>query len=135
MSQMPLSPSRDMPCPTDRTDAAEVVALRYTVGKELVWESATLTMDSMTAIKQYLLSNNLLSDTQFGFCQGHSAPALITAEFQIWTEELNSRGELKMAVGVVDEVKAKRHADDGQNEERDTCSFTDINMAKTEENK
>eukprot|EP00061_Rhincodon_typus_P000421 g11648.t1 len=29
------------------------------------------------AIKQHLLRNNLLSDTQFGFRQGHSAPDLI----------------------------------------------------------
>eukprot|EP00061_Rhincodon_typus_P017165 g45739.t1 len=32
-----------------------------------------------SAIKQHPLSNNILSDAQFGFCQGHSAPDLITA--------------------------------------------------------
>eukprot|EP00061_Rhincodon_typus_P007528 g29300.t1 len=38
-------------------------------------------MDSVinSAIKQHLLGNNLLSDAQFGFHQGHSAPDLITA--------------------------------------------------------
>eukprot|EP00061_Rhincodon_typus_P001367 g14606.t1 len=46
-----------------------------------------------SAIKQDLLSNNLLSDTQFGFHQGHSAPDLITALVQTWTKELNSRGK------------------------------------------
>eukprot|EP00061_Rhincodon_typus_P008027 g30266.t1 len=46
-----------------------------------------------SAIKQHLLSNNLLSNTQFGFCQGHSAPDPITALIQTWTKELNSRGE------------------------------------------
>eukprot|EP00061_Rhincodon_typus_P009277 g32658.t1 len=35
-----------------------------------------------SAIKQLLLSNNLLSDTQFGFCQGYSAPDLITVLFK-----------------------------------------------------
>eukprot|EP00061_Rhincodon_typus_P014632 g41777.t1 len=44
------------------------------------------------AIKQRLLSNNLLSDAQFGFRQGLSAPDLITALVQMWTKELNSRG-------------------------------------------
>eukprot|EP00061_Rhincodon_typus_P002304 g17142.t1 len=43
-----------------------------------------------SAIKQLLLGNNLLSDAQFGFCQGHSAPDLITALVQTWTKELNS---------------------------------------------
>eukprot|EP00061_Rhincodon_typus_P007734 g29723.t1 len=42
-----------------------------------------------SAIRQHLLSNKLLSDAQFGFCQGHSAPDLITAFVQIWTKELN----------------------------------------------
>eukprot|EP00061_Rhincodon_typus_P006001 g26171.t1 len=42
-------------------------------------------------IKQHLLSNNLLSDAQFGFCLGHSTPDLITALVQTWTKELNSR--------------------------------------------
>eukprot|EP00061_Rhincodon_typus_P010000 g33929.t1 len=32
-----------------------------------------------SAIKQHLPSNILLSDAQFGFRQGHSAPGLITA--------------------------------------------------------
>eukprot|EP00061_Rhincodon_typus_P005870 g25901.t1 len=31
-----------------------------------------------SAMKQHLPSNNLLSDVQFEFCQGHSAPDLIT---------------------------------------------------------
>eukprot|EP00061_Rhincodon_typus_P007511 g29274.t1 len=44
-----------------------------------------------SAIEQHLLSNNTLSETQFGFCQGHSAPDLITALVQIWTKELNSK--------------------------------------------
>eukprot|EP00061_Rhincodon_typus_P013494 g39898.t1 len=46
-----------------------------------------------SAIKQLLLSNNLLSDAQFGFCQRHSTPDLITILVQTWTKELNSRGE------------------------------------------
>eukprot|EP00061_Rhincodon_typus_P002194 g16848.t1 len=46
-----------------------------------------------SAIKQYLISNNVLSDAQFGFCQGHSVPDLITALVQTWTKERNSRGE------------------------------------------
>eukprot|EP00061_Rhincodon_typus_P004567 g22894.t1 len=45
------------------------------------------------AIKQHLLSNKLLSDAQFGFCQDHSAPVLITALVQTWTKELNSRAK------------------------------------------
>eukprot|EP00061_Rhincodon_typus_P002649 g18119.t1 len=44
----------------------------------------------ISAIKQHLLSNNLLSDTQFGFHQSHSAPDLITALVQTWAKELNS---------------------------------------------
>eukprot|EP00061_Rhincodon_typus_P006563 g27327.t1 len=40
-----------------------------------------------------IYGNNLLGDTQFGFCQGHSAPYFITALVQTWTKELNSRGE------------------------------------------
>eukprot|EP00061_Rhincodon_typus_P015073 g42547.t1 len=36
---------------------------------------------------------NLLSDAQFGFRQGHSASDLITALFQTWTREPNSRRE------------------------------------------
>eukprot|EP00061_Rhincodon_typus_P018294 g47407.t1 len=47
-----------------------------------------------SAIKQHLPSTNLLTDTQSGFCQGHSAPDLITALVQTWTKELNSRGEV-----------------------------------------
>eukprot|EP00061_Rhincodon_typus_P003735 g20853.t1 len=46
-----------------------------------------------SAIKQHLLGYNLLSDTQFGLRQGHSAPDLITASVQTWTKELNCRGE------------------------------------------
>eukprot|EP00061_Rhincodon_typus_P001257 g14206.t1 len=46
-----------------------------------------------SAIKQHLLRNNLLSDAQFGFRQGHSAPDIITASVQTWTKVLNSRGE------------------------------------------
>ena len=49
-----------------------------------------------SAIKQHLLSNNLLSDAQFGFRQVHSAPDLITALVQTWTKELNSRGEVRV---------------------------------------
>eukprot|EP00061_Rhincodon_typus_P003254 g19634.t1 len=56
-----------------------------------------------SAINQHLLQNNLLrnnllSDVQFVFCQGHSAPDPITALVQIWTKELNSRGEVKVTV-------------------------------------
>eukprot|EP00061_Rhincodon_typus_P009900 g33741.t1 len=46
-----------------------------------------------SAIKQHLLSNNLLSDAQFGFRQDHSAPELITALVQMQTKELDPRGE------------------------------------------
>eukprot|EP00061_Rhincodon_typus_P007807 g29866.t1 len=46
-----------------------------------------------SAIKLHLLIINLLSDTQFGFHQGNSAPALITTLIQTWAKELNSRGE------------------------------------------
>eukprot|EP00061_Rhincodon_typus_P001610 g15269.t1 len=49
-----------------------------------------------STIKQHLLSNNLLSDAQFGFRQGHSAPDLITASIQTWTKELNSRGDVRV---------------------------------------
>eukprot|EP00061_Rhincodon_typus_P004537 g22834.t1 len=45
------------------------------------------------AIEQHLLNNNLLTDAQLGFCQGHSSPDLITASVQIWTKQLNCRGE------------------------------------------
>eukprot|EP00061_Rhincodon_typus_P010790 g35339.t1 len=44
----------------------------------------------ISAIKQHLLSD------KFGFCQGHSAPDLVTALVQTWTEELNSRGEVRI---------------------------------------
>eukprot|EP00061_Rhincodon_typus_P004175 g21917.t1 len=43
---------------------------------------------SNSAIKQHVFSNNLLSDAQFGFHQGHSVPDLITALVQTWTKEL-----------------------------------------------
>eukprot|EP00061_Rhincodon_typus_P005120 g24234.t1 len=46
-----------------------------------------------SAIKQHLLGNNLLSDAQFGFCQGRSALDFITALVQTWTKELNYRRE------------------------------------------
>ncbi|XP_067858124.1 exosome complex component CSL4 isoform X1 [Heptranchias perlo] len=46
-----------------------------------------------SAIKRHLLTNNLLTDSQFGFRQDHSAPDLITALVQTWTKEQNSRGE------------------------------------------
>ena len=49
-----------------------------------------------SAIKQHLLSNNLPSDAQFGFHQGHSAPELITALVQTWMKELNSTGEVRV---------------------------------------
>eukprot|EP00061_Rhincodon_typus_P011763 g37024.t1 len=49
--------------------------------------------DINSAIKQHLLSNNLLSNAQFGFHQDHSAPDLIAALVQTWTKELNSRDE------------------------------------------
>eukprot|EP00061_Rhincodon_typus_P008343 g30865.t1 len=43
------------------------------------------------AIKQHLLSNNLTTNAQFGFCQDHSAPDLITDFVRSWTKELNSK--------------------------------------------
>eukprot|EP00061_Rhincodon_typus_P017150 g45717.t1 len=49
-----------------------------------------------SAIKQHLLSNNLLNDTQLGFCSDHSAPDLVTALVQSGMKELNSRGEMRM---------------------------------------
>eukprot|EP00061_Rhincodon_typus_P002273 g17050.t1 len=49
-----------------------------------------------SAIKQRLLSDDLLSDAQFGSCQGHSASDFITALVQTWTKELNSRGEVRV---------------------------------------
>eukprot|EP00061_Rhincodon_typus_P006205 g26587.t1 len=51
---------------------------------------------SNSASKQHLLSNNLLSDAQFGFCQGYSAPDLITTLVQTRTKELNSRGDVRV---------------------------------------
>eukprot|EP00061_Rhincodon_typus_P001737 g15627.t1 len=61
-----------------------------------------------SAIEQHLLSNNLLNDAQFGFCQGHSAPKLMTALVQTWMKELNSRvvvrvtaPDIKAAIGQV----------------------------------
>ena len=49
-----------------------------------------------SAIKQHLLSNNLFSNAQFGFRQGHLAPDLITALVQTWTKELKFRGEVRV---------------------------------------
>eukprot|EP00061_Rhincodon_typus_P014698 g41900.t1 len=49
-----------------------------------------------SAVKQDLLSNNLLSDAQFVFGQSHSTADLITAMVLTWTKELNSRGEVKV---------------------------------------
>ncbi|XP_067850316.1 uncharacterized protein [Heptranchias perlo] len=49
-----------------------------------------------SAIKRHLLTNNLLTDAQFGFRQDHSAPDLIAALVQTWTKELNSRGEVRV---------------------------------------
>eukprot|EP00061_Rhincodon_typus_P011790 g37065.t1 len=53
------------------------------------WRICKVMEDAInSAIKQHPLSNNQLSDAQFGFCQGHSAPNLIDsnmdkrAEFQ-----------------------------------------------------
>eukprot|EP00061_Rhincodon_typus_P018447 g47619.t1 len=46
-----------------------------------------------STIKQHLLSNNLLSDTQFGFPQGYSASEHITILVHIWTKVQSSRGE------------------------------------------
>eukprot|EP00061_Rhincodon_typus_P004913 g23721.t1 len=48
------------------------------------------------AIKQHLLSNSLLTNTQFGFCEDHIAHDFITALVQTWTEKLNSRGEVRV---------------------------------------
>eukprot|EP00061_Rhincodon_typus_P016308 g44453.t1 len=44
-----------------------------------------------STIKQHLLSNNLLSDAQYGFRQDHSAPDFITTLIQTRTKELGSR--------------------------------------------
>eukprot|EP00061_Rhincodon_typus_P011071 g35827.t1 len=52
-----------------------------------------------SAIKQ-----NLLSDAQFGFHQGHSAPDLITALLQTWTNELNFRGEVRVTAFIIKAV-------------------------------
>eukprot|EP00061_Rhincodon_typus_P013640 g40149.t1 len=41
----------------------------------------------------YHISNNLLTDTQFGFSQGHSASEFITDLVQMWTKEVSSRGK------------------------------------------
>eukprot|EP00061_Rhincodon_typus_P008803 g31741.t1 len=60
-----------------------------------VYPTMCKVMEDVTnnAIKQHLLSNSLLSDAQFGFSQGHSAPNFITALVQTWTKDLNSRHE------------------------------------------
>eukprot|EP00061_Rhincodon_typus_P006864 g27939.t1 len=44
-----------------------------------------------SAIKQHLLSNNLRSDAQFGFRQGHSALEFVMTLVQAWANELTSR--------------------------------------------
>eukprot|EP00061_Rhincodon_typus_P018597 g47824.t1 len=44
-----------------------------------------------SAIKLHVLGNNLLSDAQFGFHQGHSPPDIVTALVQTWPKVLNSR--------------------------------------------
>uniref|UniRef100_UPI00398F2BD0 N-acetyllactosaminide beta-1,3-N-acetylglucosaminyltransferase 4-like n=1 Tax=Pristiophorus japonicus TaxID=55135 RepID=UPI00398F2BD0 len=44
-----------------------------------------------STIKRHLLTNNLLTDAQFGFHQNHLTPDPITALVQTWTKELNSR--------------------------------------------
>eukprot|EP00061_Rhincodon_typus_P006798 g27811.t1 len=49
-----------------------------------------------SATKQHLLSNNLLSDAQFGLRQCYSVSDLITALVQTWTKELNSRSEVRV---------------------------------------
>ncbi|XP_067890528.1 uncharacterized protein ercc5 [Heterodontus francisci] len=59
-----------------------------------------------SAFKWHLLSNNLLSDAQFGFHQGHSAPDLITALVQIWAKGLNSRVKGKEEEDILDCVLA-----------------------------
>ncbi|XP_067842783.1 anoctamin-7-like [Heptranchias perlo] len=48
-------------------------------------------------IKQHLLTNNLLTDVQFGFRQDHLAPELITGLVQTWTlAEVQSGGEISL---------------------------------------
>eukprot|EP00061_Rhincodon_typus_P005107 g24202.t1 len=49
-----------------------------------------------STIKQHLLSNNLLSDAQFGFCLDHLDPDFITTLVQTWMKVLNSRGEVRV---------------------------------------
>ncbi|XP_067835225.1 probable G-protein coupled receptor 139 [Heptranchias perlo] len=46
-----------------------------------------------SAIKRLLLTNIILTDAQFGFCQDQSAPGLIIVLAQTWTKEMISRGE------------------------------------------
>eukprot|EP00061_Rhincodon_typus_P000833 g12913.t1 len=58
----------------DKSNSANYRAIRLfsIISKLMVMEGVI-----SSAIKQHLLSDNLLSDAQFGFCQGHSAPDLI----------------------------------------------------------
>eukprot|EP00061_Rhincodon_typus_P005711 g25557.t1 len=57
------------------------------------WKLSSKAMEGVinSAMKQHLLSNNPLSDSQFVLCQSHYAPDLIIALLQTWTKELNSR--------------------------------------------
>eukprot|EP00061_Rhincodon_typus_P000252 g11050.t1 len=47
----------------------------------------------MEGVTNSAIKQHLLSEVQFGFRQGHSAPDLITVLVQTWTKELHSRGE------------------------------------------
>eukprot|EP00061_Rhincodon_typus_P014410 g41408.t1 len=46
----------------------------------------------MEVIRPHLLSNNLINDAQFGFCQGHSAPDLIL--------NMEKRGEFQSDITI-----------------------------------
>eukprot|EP00061_Rhincodon_typus_P001287 g14295.t1 len=58
----------------DKSNAANYCSISLLLIISTVMEGV-----SNSAIKRHLLSNKLLSDAQFGFCQGHSAPDFITA--------------------------------------------------------
>eukprot|EP00061_Rhincodon_typus_P005860 g25873.t1 len=74
--------------PERATPLAKLFQYSYNTGVDLTIKVIKDVINS--TIKQHLLSNNLLSDAQFEFRLGHSAPDLITALVQTWTKELNS---------------------------------------------
>eukprot|EP00061_Rhincodon_typus_P011990 g37402.t1 len=53
------------------------------------------------AIKQYFLRNNLFTDDQFKFYQGHSTPDLISALVQTLTKELYPEGGVRVIAFVI----------------------------------